>query len=119
MLSGIKKRGILGMTRGFERRERAAGAAPLSWVGWIQNGGSDLGRLNGTSGWCVLPLRQCEAMQLTAVMAFNGFGKLVEERQQFCSGFCRQFQRDTHDGQIVWFHDGAPQAFFGFFAARD
>ena len=60
-----------------------------------------------------------ESMQLTEVMSFQGLGQILEELEQICRRLIGQLQRDTDDGQVIRFHGGCAQGFFGFLLARD
>jgi hypothetical protein len=63
--------------------------------------------------------RLIEPMQLTEVVSFQCLGQMPEELEQICHRLVGKFQRDTDDGQVIRFHGGGSQVFFGFFAARD
>jgi hypothetical protein len=55
-------------------------------------------------------------MQRAEVMPLDGFGEMSEELEEFSGRLDGQLERDAHDGQVIRFHGGCPQGFFGFFA---
>src|ERR1035441_740546 len=77
------------------------------------------GAVEGRVGITILCApRLSEPMQLAEVMSFKGLGKILEELEQIRRRLVGQLQWDTDDGQVIRFHGGVPQVFFGFFSAR-
>jgi hypothetical protein len=82
------------------------------WIGF--------GTIEGIIGIRVLcAARLIEPVQLAEVMAFKRFGEMAQELKEIRRRLVGQLERDTHDRQVIRFHGGGPQAFLGFFSARD
>jgi len=97
------------------------GGAVVVFKGWVESERRiGFWAIEGRVGITISrAVRLIVPMQLTEVMSFQGLGEILEELKQLRGGLVWQLERDTHDRQIIWFHGGGPQVFFGFFAARD
>src|SRR5579863_6710097 len=60
-----------------------------------------------------------EPVQLAEVVPLDGFGEVSQELQEFSGGLGGQVERYADDGQVIRFHGGVSQGFFGFFADLD